>query len=115
VIEEVGVPAIRERSLALTQLLIDECDAAGLAIVSPREPARRGGTVTVSTPNHAAVHKELAERNIICDFRPDPAGGIRIGAHFFNTEDEVRHAVAELADIVATGAFERHVGAVARF
>ena len=57
VIEEVGVPRIRERSLALTQLLIDLCDEAGLEVVSPREPERRGGTVTVSTPDHAACHK----------------------------------------------------------
>ena len=51
----------------------------------------------------------------ICDFRPDPEGGIRLGAHFFNTEDEVRHAVAELAEIVATGAYEKHADAAARF
>ncbi len=115
IIEEVGIAPIRERSLALTQLLIEHCDAAGLAIVSPREPARRGGTVTVSTPNHAAVHKELTERGVICDFRPDPEGGIRLGPHFFNTDDEVGLAVSELADIVATGAFERHTDAAARF
>jgi selenocysteine lyase/cysteine desulfurase len=42
-------------------------------------------------------------------------GGVRIGAHFFNTEDEVRHAVAELAEILATGAYEKHAGAAARF
>jgi len=115
VIEEVGVPAIRERSLALTQLLINLCDDAGLEIVSPREPARRGGTVTVSTPDHAACHRELGERGIVCDFRPDPSGGVRLGPHFFNTEDEVRHAVSELADIVASGAFERHLGAPTPF
>jgi kynureninase len=115
VIEEVGVPRIRERSLSLTQLLIDLCDETGLEIVSPREPERRGGTVTVSTPDHAACHKELGERGIVCDFRPDPAGGIRLGPHFFNTEDEVRHAVSELAEIAATGAYERHAGAPSPF
>ncbi len=115
VIEEVGVPRIRERSLSLTQLLIDLCDEAGLEVVSPRAPERRGGTVTVSTPDHAACHKELGERGIVCDFRPDPVGGIRLGPHFFNTEDEVRHAVSELADIVATGAYERHAGAPSLF
>jgi selenocysteine lyase/cysteine desulfurase len=36
---------------------------------------------------------------------------VRLGPHFFNTEDEVRHAVSELADIVASGAYERHAGA----
>jgi len=115
VIEEVGVPRIRQRSLALTQLLIDLCDEAGLEIVSPREPERRGGTVTISTPAHAACHRELGERGILCDFRPDPIGGIRLGPHFFNTEDEVRHAISELAEIVASGAWERHLGAVALF
>src|SRR4051812_509151 len=115
VIEEVGVHAIRERSLALTELLIDLCDEAGLEVVSPREPERRGGTVTVSTPDHAACHAELGERGIVCDFRPDPTGGVRLGPHFFNTEDEVRYAVSELADIVATGAYERHAGAPSLF
>jgi selenocysteine lyase/cysteine desulfurase len=42
-------------------------------------------------------------------------GGIRLGPHFFNTEDEVRYAVSALADIVATGAYERHQGAAALF
>src|SRR5881398_587523 len=111
VIEEVGVERIRERSLTLTQLLIDLSDEAGLEVISPREPERRGGTVTVSTPDHAACHQELGERGIVCDFRPEPAGGIRLGPHFFNTEDEVRHAVSGLADIAATGAYERHAGA----
>jgi kynureninase len=115
VIEEVGVPRIRDRSLALTQLLIDLCDEAGLEIVSPREATRRGGTVTVSTPDHAACHHELGERGVICDFRPDPEGGIRLGPHFFNTEDEVRRAVSELAEIVASGAYEKHLGAAAPF
>jgi kynureninase len=115
VIEEVGVPRIRERSLALTQLLIDLCDERGLEVVSPRAPERRGGTVTVSTPDHAACHTELGERGIVCDFRPEPAGGIRLGPHFFNTEDEVRYAVSALADVVATGAYERHAGAPSLF
>ena len=87
VIEEVGVDRIRERSLALTQLLIDLLDAAGFEIGSPREPERRGGTVLVRTPDDAAVHAELGERGIICDFRPD--AGVRLGPHFYNTEDEL--------------------------
>jgi kynureninase len=113
VIEEVGVGRIRERSLRLTRLLIDLLDGAGLEVASPREAERRGGTVLVRTPDHAAVHKELTERGIICDFRPD--AGVRLGPHFFNTEDELRHTVEQLADIVESGAYERHSGAVGRF
>jgi kynureninase len=69
--------------------------------------------VLVDTPDHAAVHRELGERGIICDFRPD--AGVRLGPHFFNSEDELRHTVEQLADIVDSGAFERHAGAAARF
>ena len=112
-IEEVGVERIREHSMRQTQLLIDLLDAAGFDVGSPRDPSRRGGTVTVRTPEFEAVHKELAERQIFCDFRPDV--GLRLGPHYFNTDDELRHAVAQITDIVETGAYERQLGAVARF
>lgn len=113
VIEEVGVERIRERSLLLTSLLIELLDDAGFEISSPREPARRGGTVLVRTPDDAAVQRELGERGIICDFRP--GAGVRLGPHFYNTEDELRETVAQLVEIVESGAFERHSGAAARF
>jgi kynureninase len=113
VIEEVGVDRIRERSLRLTSLLMELLDDAGFEISSPREAARRGGTVLVRTPDDPAVHRELGERGIICDFRPD--AGIRLGPHFYNSEDELRHTVAQLVEIVESGAFARHAGAAARF
>jgi kynureninase len=113
VIEEVGVERIRENSTRQTQLLIDLLDEAGFDVGSPRDPARRGGTVLVKTPEFQAVHKELGERQIICDFRPD--AGIRIGPHFYNTDDELRYTVEQLVEIVGTGAYERHLGATARY
>jgi kynureninase len=113
VIEEVGVERIRENSIRQTQLLIELLDEAGFEVGSPRDPARRGGTVLVKTPEFQAVHKELGERQIICDFRPD--AGIRLGPHFYNTDDELRFTVREIAEIVETGAYERHLGATARF
>src|SRR5436190_13948137 len=54
-IEEVGVEQIRANSLRQTDLLIDALDAAGFEVGSPRDPARRGGTVTVRTPEFEAV------------------------------------------------------------
>jgi kynureninase len=113
VIEEIGVERIRERSLVLTSLLIELLEGAGFEISSPRDPDRRGGTVLVRTPDDPAVHRELGERDIVCDFRPD--AGIRLGPHFFNTEDELRETVAQLVDIVESGAYARHAGAAARF
>ena len=112
-IEEIGVERIRANSLRQTQLLIDLADEAGCEVRSPREPSRRGGTVTVRTPEFEAVHRELAERQILCDFRPD--AGIRLGPHYYNTDDELRFAVTQIAEILESGAHERHLGAAARF
>ena len=112
-IEEVGVGRIRANSLRQTQLLIDGADARGFDVRSPREQERRGGTVTVKVPDFEAVHKELAERQILCDFRPD--AGIRLGPHYFNTDEELEHALDQIAEILATGAHERWLGATARF
>ena len=111
-IEEVGVDRIRPNSLRQTDLLIDLANAAGFGIASPRDHARRGGTVTVHVDEFPAVHKELAERQILCDFRPGV--GIRIGPHYFTSDDELRHVIEQIAEIVETGAYERHLGAVAR-
>jgi kynureninase len=113
VIEKVGVDRIRERSLRLTSLLMELLDDAGFEISSPREASRRGGTVLVRTPDAPAVHRELGERGIICDFRPD--AGIRLGPHFYNSEEELRRTVTELVDVVESGAFVRHAGTAARF
>ena len=110
-IEEVGVDRIRENSLRQTQLLIDLADAAGYEVRSPRGADRRGGTVTVHVPDFPAVHRELTEREILCDFRPD--AGIRLGPHYYTSDDELRFVVDQIGEILATGAHERHRGVVA--
>jgi kynureninase len=110
-VEEVGVERIRESSLRQTQLLLELADDAGFGIASPRDPSRRGGAVVLDVPEAAAVYAELEARAILCDFRP--GAGIRIGPHFFTTDDEIRFVIAEIEDILETGAHRRHAGAVA--
>src|SRR6187551_468051 len=110
VIEEVGVGPIRERSLHQTALLVELLEGAGFDLTGPLEPERRGGTVTVRTPDFEAVHGELAAREILCDFRPD--SGLRLGPHYFTTDDELRFTVEQIVDIVETGA-ARPAGAAA--
>jgi kynureninase len=112
-IEEIGVERIRANSLRQTQLLIDGAQERDFKVRSPREPERRGGTVTVYVPDFEAVHKELSERQILCDFRPD--AGIRLGPHYFNTDEELVFVLDQIVEIVATGAHERWLGATARF
>jgi kynureninase len=98
IVAAVGVPAIRERSLALTRRLIDAATAAGYRLNTPLEDCDRGGSVIVDVPNGQAVADELIRRRVIVDYRP--GAGIRIAPHFYNTEEEVDHAMETLATIV---------------
>ena len=97
VVEEVGVARIRERSVEQTTLLIELLDEAGFEVGSPRDPGRRGGTVVVRPPEFERVGRELMERGVLCDWRPDV--GLRLGPHFYNTDEELRFAVEQIAEL----------------
>jgi kynureninase len=64
-------------------------------------------------PEFEAVHAELAERGILCDCRPD--AGIRLGPHYFTSDEELVAALDAISEILASGAHERRLGASARF
>ena len=46
----------------------------------------------------ASVTDELIERGVIVDYRP--GAGIRVAPHFYNTIDEIDHAMRELCDVI---------------
>jgi kynureninase len=96
-----------------TALLADLVDEAGFELTSPRAPEIRGGSVVFRVPDFQAVHAELAARDIICDYRPD--AGLRFGPHFFTTDDEIRFAVDQVAEILASGAHTARAGATAGY
>lgn len=106
IITEVGVDNIREKSIQQTSLLIDLADAAGYEVFSPREQQNRAGTVTLNPPQSYAVSREMLARNIKIDYREN--AGIRIAPHFYNTDDEVREAVATIGDILEDGSWKKH-------
>lgn len=80
-VDEVGMAAVRAKSVALTTHAIDVADALlageGVVVASPRDPDRRGGHVTLNHPLMREVTAALWERDVIPDYR-DP-GGLRIG------------------------------------
>lgn len=108
IIAQVGVGAIRAKSMRQTALLVELADAAGYEVNTPRDPARRGGTVTVNPPHAYEVSRELLARDIVIDYRP--GAGIRLSPHFYNTDDECRAAMDAIGDILATGAWQAHAG-----
>ena len=98
IVASIGVSAIRDRSLRLTRRLIDHATAAGFQVNTPNVDAERAGAVIIDVPDGYAATQELIRRDVVVDYRPD--AGIRMSPHFYNTEEEIDHAMEVLREIV---------------
>jgi kynureninase len=87
IVARIGVPAIRGKSLRQTARLIALADEYGFRVVSPREPAHRGGTVCLDLPHAAEVCQALLAGEVLLDHRPGV--GLRLAPHFYTRDDEV--------------------------
>jgi kynureninase len=101
IVREIGVHAIRAKSQRLTSRIVQFALERGWTVNSPLEAARRGGSVTIGVPDPEPVHAELDRRDVLCDWRPGV--GIRLGPHFYTSDDDVERALSELADVVGEG------------
>ena len=98
-VEEAGIEAIRAKSVALTSYAVELADATlpEVTVASPRDPARRGGHVTLHHDRMREVTARLWERDVIPDYR-DP-GGLRIGLSPLSTSfDEVERGIAAVKE-----------------
>ena len=98
--------AIREKSVRQTTRLIGLAEEAGLQVNTPRDPNSRGGVVILDVPNGSEITRELARREILVDYRPQ--AGIRIAPHFYTTDEELEHTLAEITTIVKSKVFAGH-------
>jgi kynureninase len=110
ILNQVGIAAIREKSVRLTTRLIEGAKSRGYKVNTPENPAERGGTVSVDCPHAYEVCRELLAREILVDYRPQ--AGVRLSPHFYSLEDECDFALAQMEEILETGAWEKHATAV---
>lgn len=113
IINEIGLEAIREKSVRQTDLLISLAEEAGFKVTSPKNSADRGGTITVGHENAGAITQEMIRREFIVDYRP--GAGVRISPHFYTSDDELELAIAEMKKIRDTKAYEVTEGVGAAF
>ena len=98
IIAEVGIPRIREKSKRQTARLIELADQHGWRVNTPRDPERRGGTVSIDMPNSQEVCQELLRRDILVDWRPK--AGVRMSPHFYTTDRELEIAIAAVEELL---------------
>jgi len=109
ILNQVGISAIRAKSMRLTARLIEGAKSRGWRVNTPDNPAERAGTVSIDCPHAAEVCRELLAREVLVDYRPQ--AGVRLSPHFYNREDECDFALAQMAEILATGAWQKHAAA----
>ncbi|RWM13374.1 MAG: kynureninase [Mesorhizobium sp.] len=107
--DEVDMTAVREKSVALTDLFIRlveaRCGAFGLELESPRNGADRGSQVSFAHPHGYQVMRALIERGVIGDFRAPST--VRFGfTPLYVGYRDVWDAVEVLEEILRTGAWQ---------
>jgi kynureninase len=104
-VDEVGIDAVRKKSEQLTSYAVELADqhlaAYGVTVASPRDPARRGGHVTLHHPRMREVVETLWRRDVLPDYR-DP-GGLRVGLSPLSTSfDELERGMEQVRRVLAT-------------
>lgn len=105
--DDVDMAALRRKSERMTELFIELVDQEldGFTVATPREAALRGSQVSLAHEHGYAIMQVLIERGVIGDFRaPDI---LRFGfAVLYLRFADVWDAVAQIKDVMATGAWK---------
>ena len=112
-----GVQALREKSLALTDLFIElieaRCAGHGMTLVTPREHAQRGSQVCLSKQGGSyAIMQALIARGVIGDFRAGDGDKhldiLRFGlTPLYIGFEDVWNAVEHLRQVLETSEWQR--------
>jgi kynureninase len=100
---EVGMPALRKKSIRLTgylEYLILELQNEHISIITPKDPVQRGCQLSIQVRNaDKSLHTKLSEANVITDWRtPDV---IRCApVPFYNSFEDVFNMVETLKTVL---------------
>ena len=110
IVREVGVGTIRAWSVHLNERLRANLEERGFRIFGPKDPATRGGTLTVALEpdeDGAAWVRALAARGILVDHRPD--AGVRVSPHFYTLEEELDEFAEAMSELRERRSWRAHV------
>ncbi|MBT2990590.1 MAG: aminotransferase class V-fold PLP-dependent enzyme [Candidatus Thiodiazotropha sp. (ex Ctena orbiculata)] len=98
-IHELGLKRITADVQRNAGFVIDQVDAAGFRLLTPKEATKRAGIVTFQVPDREShvLYQGLMKNGVICAHR---AGGIRFSPHFYNTEEEIASAFKRLKELL---------------
>jgi len=86
-IKRLGVASIREHNVRLTTKIAEMALERGLQVNTPLDPAKRTGWIAIDFDGSDRAYRALLDRRVFVDYRP--GCGIRVGPHFYTTDDDV--------------------------
>jgi kynureninase len=110
-IREIGISAIRRKSLHQTGQIIRLADERGYRVFTPRTEGSRGGAVSLGIPHAFPVKQALEHRNFKLDFRKggdEEPDVIRVGPHFYTQDQEILNFFEALDDIYTTHEYKKY-------
>ena len=94
-IEELGPARIASHVAGLADRIVEWAgEQSDVELITPAEPAKRAGIVSVRPPVAAAASARLTERGVIHSFRE---GAIRLSPHCYNTVEDIDRTLAILS------------------
>jgi kynureninase len=100
IFDEVGMAALRRRSIALTGYLSGLLADLPVEVITPANPAARGAQLSLRFDAAAAVLADLAARGVVADFRPPDI--IRVApVPLYNTYHEAWRFGASLRELTS--------------
>lgn len=100
---DLGLDAVRQHSLALTDRAIARADDADLPLRSPRAHDERSAMVLLEVPSAEALCAHLKTQAIYTDSRRNTV--LRMAPFIWNTPDEIDRTFDIIAEAVATGTY----------
>jgi selenocysteine lyase/cysteine desulfurase len=85
---EIGIPAVSQRVLDLTDYLCNQAETAGIEIFSSRRPPDKSAIVSLLIPgvDPRAMVREFKSQGLVINQR---AGRLRVSPHCYNTTGEI--------------------------
>ena len=92
--DRAGMNALRAKSVAQTEFLLDQLDAlsgGGPEVITPRNPDQRGGQLSLRFGAEAkGLHDALTQEGVVCDFREPDCLRLAVAPLYNRFEDLVR-------------------------
>lgn len=98
---DLGLDAVREHSLALTDRAIDHADTLDVPLRSPRSPEERSALLLLDVPEAEHLTAYLKQHHVYTDSRRNQV--VRMAPFVWNSADEIDHAFDRLETALSSG------------